>query len=104
MANYIILYLGTTTKPESKEQGQEDQAKWMKWMQDLGDKIVNPGTPLGKSMIISPDGVKEAGDKGITGYSVVEADSLEAAIEMAKDCPYLLMGNLEVAEMKSMGG
>ena len=28
----------------------------------------------------------------LTGYSILDADSLDAAVEMAKDCPHLAAG------------
>jgi len=103
MANYIIIYHAATSYPSSPEEGKAHQAKWMQWAKDLGDAMINPGTPLGKSMMVSSDGVSET-EKGLTGYTVVEAPDLDAAVEIAKGCPYLDMGAVEVAEMKSMGG
>ena len=103
MANFIIVYHAPTKEISSPEEGQAHRAKWMEWINELGDAMVNPGTPLGKSMIVSSEGVSET-DSGLTGYTVVEAPDLEAAVEISKGCPYLDMGPVEVAEMKSMGG
>ena len=65
--------------------------------------MVNPGTPLGKSRIVSVAGVSDdGGSNPLTGYSIVKADSMDDALEMAKACPFLEMGTLEVAEMKQM--
>ena len=65
--------------------------------------MVNPGTPLGKSRIVSAAGVSDdGGSNPLTGYSIVKADSMDDALEMAKACPFLEMGTLEVAEMKQM--
>lgn len=102
MSNYIIAYHGGK-KPESPEAGAEHMAKWKAWIGNLGDAVVNPGTPLGKSKMVSAAGVSDdAGDQALTGFSVVEADSIEAALDMAKACPFLDIGTIEVAEMKSM--
>ena len=103
MANFIIVYHAPTKEISSPEEGQAHRAKWMEWINELGDAMVNPGTPLGKSMIVSSEGVSET-DSGLTGYTVVEAPDLEAAVEISKGCPYLDMGPVEVAEMTSMGG
>jgi len=103
MANFIIVYHAPTKEISSPEEGQAHRAKWMEWINELGDAMVNPGTPLGKSMIVSSEGVSET-DSGLTGYTVVEAPDLDAAVEISKGCPYLDMGPVEVAEMKSMGG
>ncbi len=103
MANFMIIYHAATSYPSSPEEGKAHQAKWGVWLGELGDAVVNRGTPLGKSMMVSADGVSEA-EAGLTGYTVVEAPDLDAAVEIAKGCPYLDMGAVEVAEMKSMGG
>jgi len=39
----------------------------------------------------------------LSGFSVVKADSMEAALEIAKSCPFLeTEGTIEVAEMMEM--
>ncbi len=103
MPNYIIAYRGGR-KPESPEEGAKHMAKWKAWIGGLGKAAVNPGTPLGKSRIVSSDGVSDdGGPDPMSGFSVVSADNMEAALEMAKGCPTLdLVGTLEVAEMMEM--
>ncbi len=102
MSKYIIAY-HEGNSPESPEAGSEQMAKWQAWVGGLGDAVVNPGTPLGKSKIVSSSGVSDDGGAGaLTGFSVVEADSMDAALEMAKECPYLDIGTVEVAQMMEM--
>ena len=39
----------------------------------------------------------------MSGFSIVKADSMDAALEMAKECPLLeIGGTLEVAEVMEM--
>jgi hypothetical protein len=103
MAEYIIAYHGGK-KPESPEEGAKHMAKWKAWVSDLGDAVVNPGTPLGPSKTVSSDGVSDdGGPNPLSGFSIVKADSMDAAIEMAKACPTLdLDGTLEVAQVMKM--
>jgi hypothetical protein len=103
MANYIIAYHGGK-KPASPEEGKAGMAKWQVWLEDLGEAVVNPGTPLGKSRIVSASGVSPDGGKNpMSGYSIVEADSIDSALEMASQCPFLETGGtLEVAEILKM--
>ncbi|NNE83605.1 MAG: hypothetical protein HKN28_06510 [Alphaproteobacteria bacterium] len=90
-------------KPETPEQGAELMAKWHAWIADLGDAMVNPGTPLGKSKTVSADGVADDGGANpLSGFSIVKADSMDAVLEMAKTCPFLEMGTIEVAETMEM--
>lgn len=102
MANYIIAYHGGI-KFETPEAGAAHMAKWTAWMSGLGDAIVNPGAPLGKSKTVSADGVSDGGgSNSLSGYSIVTADSIGAAVEMAKSCPHLDFGTIEVAEVMEM--
>ena len=102
MSNYVFAYHGGK-KPDSPEEGAKGMAKWKAWLGGLGDAVVNPGTPLGKSKTVSSGGVSDdGGSNSLTGYSIVKADSMEAALEMAKECPFLDMGTIEVAEVKEM--
>ena len=103
MANYIIAYHGGK-KPETPEEGAKHMAKWQAWVAGLGDAAVNPGTPLGKSWTVSSTGVSDdGGPNAMSGYSIFKADSMDAALEMAKACPFLETGGtLEVAEVMEM--
>jgi hypothetical protein len=103
MSEYIIAYHGGK-KPESPEDGARHMAKWKAWVSDLGDAVVNPGTPLGPSKTVSSDGVADdGGPNPLSGFSIVRADSMDAAIDMAKACPTLdLGGTLEVAQVMKM--
>jgi hypothetical protein len=103
MADYILAYHGGN-KPESAEQGAEMMAKWKAWIAGLGDAVVNPGTPLGMSRIVSAGGVSDdGGSNPMSGFSVVTAETMDVALEMARSCPTLeLGGTIEVAEMMEM--
>ena len=103
MPNYILAYHGGK-KPESPEEGAKHMAKWKTWVDDLGSDAINPGTPLGKSKTVSSTGVTEGGGANpISGYSVVKADNMDAALENARLCPFVdFGGTLEVAEMMEM--
>jgi len=101
--DYIIAYHGGE-KPESPEEGAKNMAKWKAWVEDLGDAVVNPGTPLDKSKTVSSSGVTDdGGPNPLSGFSMVKAGSMDAALEMAKACPFLETGGtLEVAEVMEM--
>ena len=103
MSNYILAYHGGE-KPASREEGAKHMAKWKAWIGGLGDAVVNPGTPLGKSKTVSSAGVSDdGGSNPMSGFCVVKADSMDAALEMAKQDPFLDMGGtIEVAEMIEM--
>lgn len=100
MSKYAFTYY-TDPKIENQEGG--DQSKFREWLGGLGDAVVNPGTPLGAPKIVSADGVRDSnGSRRSTGFSIVKADSIDAALEMVKDCPFLDVGTVEVAEVFEM--
>jgi hypothetical protein len=102
MSDYVFAYHGGK-KPETPEEGAKHMAKWKAWVGELGDAMVNPGTPLGKSKTVSASGVSDDGGANpLLGYSVVKAESMDAALEIARGCPYLEMGTIEVAEIMQM--
>ena len=102
MSNYIFAYHGGK-KPESPEAGAELMAKWEAWIGGLGDAVVNPGNPVGMSKTVSSSGVSDdGGSNPLSGFSIVTADSMDAALEMAKGCPHLEHGTIEVAEVLEM--
>lgn len=102
MPNYILAY-HCGKKLESPEEGAKGKEKFMAWIEGLGDAVVNPGTPLGMSKTVSSHGVSDdGGSNPLTGFSVVKTDSMDAALDMAKACPFLEIGTIEVAEVMEM--
>ena len=94
MPNYVLAYHGGNM-PENPE---EHKAKCKAWIRDLGNAVINPGTPMGISKTVSSSDVSD--DGGLLGFSIVKAESMEAAIEITKGCPHLEIGTVEVAEEK----
>ncbi len=69
----------------------EIMATWGQWFQSVADKIVDQGGFHGGAREISHDGSKDLplGIGSITGYSIINADSLEAAEAIAQDNPFI---------------
>ena len=101
MANYFLAYIGGKP-PESPEEGAKHMAKWKGWIGGLGDAVVNPGTPLGSTQSVSSNEVSDS-TMGMSGFSIVTADTMDAAIEIAKSCPFLdTEGSIDVSEIREM--
>lgn len=106
MPKFIIGYLGNPPKPATPEEGAAHMGKWKDWMAGLGDAVTSPPSPLKNSKIVSKSDVSDDGrSDGLTGFVMIEAADIDAALEMAKGDPYLDMdgGTLQVAEIMSMG-
>jgi hypothetical protein len=93
MAKYVLAYSGGSGIPDDPAAREQGFAAWGAWFGQLGDAVVDPGSPTGASKTIAPGGsVSDGGSRGLNGYSVISADSLDAAIEAAKGCPLLTNG------------
>ena len=103
MPKFIIAYHGGK-KPATQEEGMAHMQKWKDWIGSLGDDVINPGTPLGKSQTVSANGVEDT-QNGMNGYMIVKADDIDAAIKIAKSDPFLQMesASVEVAQIMEMG-
>ena len=100
MAQYVFVYLGGN-HPTNPKEAEAHFAKYMEWLTSLSDSVVVPTIPLKDTTTVSSDGeIKEGGSSAMSGFTIIKADSMEAALSIAKDCPFLeIGGSLEVSEL-----
>jgi len=105
MPQYVIVYLGGD-QPSSPEEGKQHFAKYKEWLSTLGDSAVSPANPLKDTSTVNSDGTVTTGSTTLmSGFTIIEADSMEAALLIAKACPFLdIGGSLEVSELIEMPG
>ena len=104
MAKYVLAFHGGGMAETEEEQAQV-MAAWGAWMEGLGDKLVDPGNPAGESRTIQADGsVAEGGGANpLSGYTLIEAGSLDEAVTLAKGNPIFDSGgSIEVVETLEM--
>ena len=96
MKKFVLLYVGYEMPTD------EIKAAWSTWFASIGDKIVDSGNPFGAGREISHDGTKELPlDKtAITGYTIINAESLDEAENIALSCP--ITSSIRVYEAMSM--
>lgn len=102
MSEFVYLYRGGAA-PGSPDLAQQRMQKWMTWMKELGDKgqIKDPGHPLestgklvkGNQKTVTDGPYAETKDI-IGGYTLIEAKSLDHAVEISKGCPIFESGGL----------
>jgi hypothetical protein len=93
MKKFIVLYYApegamdkmANVTPEEAKKGMEP---WMAWAERIGSGLVDMGAPLGNGQKVTKDGAS-ASNKGVVGYSVLQAESMDAAVEMLKGHPHL---------------
>ncbi len=91
MANYLLAYSGGGMAQTDAER-EAAMAAWGAWFGELGSAVVEMGAPVGASASVSGSGSDGAAASGLSGYSVIAADSLQAATTLVGKCPVLAHG------------
>ena len=104
MANYVFAYSGGKGVAADEAERNAQMARWGQWFGELGSAVVDGGAAMGAGKTVGPDAsVSDGGSRAMTGYSIVSADSLESAVELAKGCPVLeIGGTVDVYEAIAM--
>jgi hypothetical protein len=98
MKNYLAVFIGTQESFErsgwntlSEEQRKERERTginaWKNWIEANKASIVDVGSPLGKTKKISAAGIEDF-KNALTGYTVVRAESHQAAAQMFEGHPH----------------
>ena len=103
MNEYIMTYFGDE-HPSTPEAGKAHFAAYQTWLLSLGDAVVSAMNPLRGTVSIATDGSQVPGSQsGMSGYTILRALTIEGAVAMASNCPFLeIKGRLEIAERVNM--
>jgi hypothetical protein len=99
MAKFVYIYHGGKSGATPAEQ-DDIMAAWGQWFGSLGDALVDGGNPFGAPKAVTAGNVADSVE-GVpaSGYSIVNADSHDAAVELAKGCPMLADSPSSVVEV-----
>jgi hypothetical protein len=111
MKDFLFLFRMNGAPAGSPDEMQAMTKRWMDWIGGIAaqNKLTDRGNrlfPAGK--VVKPGNVITDGPyteikESIGGYTIVKADSLEEATELAKGCPGLSVGaSVEVREIREM--
>jgi hypothetical protein len=84
MKKFVLMHFGFESPTP------EVMAAWNSWFESIADQTIE-NVGLGSGRELSKSGTRDLQwDKdAITGYSVIQAESLEAAEEMARSNPFI---------------
>jgi hypothetical protein len=79
----------------------EIMGAWGKWFELIADKVVDQGGFHGAAREISDAGTKDLtmGMESITGYTIINAENLDEAEQLAQSNPYI--ASIRVYEVMS---
>ena len=74
---------------------------WMAWFESISAKQVDQGGFIG-GREISKSGTRDLtwNMESITGYNIIEAETLDAAEKLARSCPFI--ASIRIYELRSM--
>jgi hypothetical protein len=99
VGKYVLVYQGGAMA-ETEEAQEAAMAAWGTWFGSLGAAVVDGGAPFGAGAAVGGG----AAQSGLTGYSVLEAGDLDAAVAMAGGCPIIADGgSVDVYEAIDVG-
>ena len=109
MKKFLVLYrmdmdaMRKMMETMSKEDQQKGMEEWGKWMQENKSAFADMGGPAGKNWQVTPSGASQMSND-VGGYSVLQAESEEAAAKMLADSPHFHMpgATMDVMEIKQM--
>jgi hypothetical protein len=98
MAKYVFFY----RVPSDYRPNAGTPAEWQAWFGGLGSALADVGRAVTDYASLG-----EVGGSGsrMVGYSVVDAEDLDSALALAKDCPALRVGGgVEVGPVMEAAG
>jgi hypothetical protein len=113
MANFLFVYRGGNERhakmtPDELQQNMQKWGNWIReamqqgWMVDPGDALTPEGRVVNAKKVVT-DGPFVESKEVVGGYSIIKADTIDQAAELAKGCPGLLTGgHVEVRELAGL--
>jgi hypothetical protein len=82
MKKFLFIYNA------SNDDGGSDDA-WMEWFTAIGKSIIDIGNPFNGGTLVKQNSVNEITEWSdfVGGYSLVNAEDMAAAVNLAKGCP-----------------
>ena len=96
MKNFLAIFTGSAASMDQwksldaktrQEREQAGMQAWQKWATNNADNIVDHGAPLGKTKRIDAEGIADI-RYAMAAYTVVQAESHEAAAKMFQNHPH----------------
>ena len=113
MARFLFVYRNSresygTMSPDEMQQMLGKWNAWITeglrqgWMVDAGDALHRDGCVVNAKKVVS-DGPFVESKEVVGGFSIVQAESLAAAADLAKGCPIFVRGGcVEVRQLQGL--
>ena len=113
MGKFLVTYLAPAsvidewkkTEPSKRKAAEEKmQGDWRKWMTDHANAFADKGAGVGRTKRVASEGISDTRND-IMLYSLIEADSHQAAAKMFEKHPHLGIpqASIEIMEIHPLG-
>ena len=85
----MTTFLFSYRSPADYQPRPDTRDEWRSFFAGMGANLADPGNPVFESTTLGTCGSATA---RLGGYSLVTADDLDAAVAIAKTCPFLSQG------------
>ena len=84
MKKFVLVHIGF------EQPTPEIMTAWDEWFKSIGE-ITMENVGLGPAVEVSAEGSRELpfDHTAVTGYTVIQAESKEKAVEIAQSCPFI---------------
>jgi hypothetical protein len=109
MARFLFIYRGgdkarNQMDAQERQEHHETAKRWLSnalragWMVSMGDGLTKEGRVVSDKVVT--DGPFVETKEIIGGFSIIEAENIDAAAKLTKDCPFLhIGGKIEVRRL-----
>jgi hypothetical protein len=103
VAKFLLTYHNPefTGLQPTQEQRDASMAKWQAWFGQIGSALVDGGQPVGETKTVGSNGsASNGGSNRVTGYSIINVNSIDEAVKASGMCPVLADGgSVEVSQL-----
>lgn len=91
MARFLVVYHGSEM-PHDPEAMAQAKAAFEQWVGEVGGALVDPGAPVRMVAQVSKAGTDDPVE--VSGYSIIEAASSDAAVKLLETHPFVARGGI----------
>ena len=93
MKKFVVTYYAPISAAEQMAKATPEEMAagmqaWQAWAGRCGENLLDMGAPLGAGRVVTDTGVSDS-DKNVTGYSILQAEDMDAAVQMVDGHPHL---------------
>lgn len=95
MTKYFLMYYGGK-RPSSPVEFASIMETWRNWTAEMGSAVIDSGNPFSQAAEVTSDGRTDTTAEVPSGYSIIQAEDMQRAIEIAQTTPVVEQGGRAV--------